>query len=192
MVRSDIGAAGVLFTLDTETGFRDAVFITSSYGLGETVVQGAVITTGVAGWLALVAVVSMRLDVSLWYGVVAPIPVLLAGSAVGAWRVWVLATGLRYLEVLVWAMRYHAAFALIGAPLDPTTALAFACVSMIASMIPFLRLARSCSWVRCSTSMRSLNSGSSQGMLSPSDQGAGFGFRLTKSKIVFIILTSSQ
>ena len=42
MVRSDIGAAGVLFTLDTETGFRDAVFITSSWGLGETVVQGAV------------------------------------------------------------------------------------------------------------------------------------------------------
>ena len=42
MVRSDSGAAGVMFTLDTETGFRDAVFITSSYGLGETVVQGAV------------------------------------------------------------------------------------------------------------------------------------------------------
>jgi pyruvate,water dikinase len=42
MVRSDIGAAGVIFTLDTETGFRDAVLITSSYGLGETVVQGAV------------------------------------------------------------------------------------------------------------------------------------------------------
>jgi pyruvate,water dikinase len=42
MVRSDIGASGVLFTLDTETGFRDAVFITASYGLGETVVQGAV------------------------------------------------------------------------------------------------------------------------------------------------------
>ena len=42
MVRSDIGASGVVFTLDTETGFRDAVFITASYGLGETVVQGAV------------------------------------------------------------------------------------------------------------------------------------------------------
>jgi len=42
MVRSDIGAAGVMFTLDTESGFQDAVFITSSYGLGETVVQGAV------------------------------------------------------------------------------------------------------------------------------------------------------
>ena len=42
MVRSDIGAAGVVFTLDTESGFRDAVFVTSSYGLGETVVQGAV------------------------------------------------------------------------------------------------------------------------------------------------------
>jgi pyruvate,water dikinase len=42
MVRSDIGSAGVVFTLDTESGFRDAVFITASYGLGETVVQGAV------------------------------------------------------------------------------------------------------------------------------------------------------
>ena len=42
MVRSDLGAAGVMFTIDTETGFKDVVFITSSYGLGETVVQGAV------------------------------------------------------------------------------------------------------------------------------------------------------
>ncbi len=42
MVRSDLGAAGVMFTIDTESGFQDVVFITSSYGLGETVVQGAV------------------------------------------------------------------------------------------------------------------------------------------------------
>jgi pyruvate, water dikinase len=42
MVRSDIGASGVMFTMDTESGFTDAVFITSSYGLGEAVVQGAV------------------------------------------------------------------------------------------------------------------------------------------------------
>jgi pyruvate,water dikinase len=42
MVRSDIASSGVLFTLDTESGFRDVVFITASYGLGETVVQGAV------------------------------------------------------------------------------------------------------------------------------------------------------
>lgn len=42
MVRSDQGAAGVMFTIDTESGFKDVVFITSSYGLGETVVQGAV------------------------------------------------------------------------------------------------------------------------------------------------------
>lgn len=42
MVRSDKAASGVMFTLDTESGFQDAVFITSSYGLGETVVQGAV------------------------------------------------------------------------------------------------------------------------------------------------------
>lgn len=42
MVRSDIGASGVMFTLDTESGFEDVVFITANYGLGETVVQGAV------------------------------------------------------------------------------------------------------------------------------------------------------
>jgi len=42
MVRSDIGSSGVAFTLDTESGFRDAIFITAAYGLGETVVQGAV------------------------------------------------------------------------------------------------------------------------------------------------------
>src|SRR3982751_3852472 len=42
MVRSDLGSSGVLFTLDTESGFRDVVFITSAYGLGEMVVQGAV------------------------------------------------------------------------------------------------------------------------------------------------------
>ncbi len=42
MVRSDVGSSGVMFTMDTESGFRDAVFITSSYGLGEAVVQGAV------------------------------------------------------------------------------------------------------------------------------------------------------
>ncbi len=42
MVRSDVGAAGVLFTIDTESGFSDVVFITASYGLGELVVQGAI------------------------------------------------------------------------------------------------------------------------------------------------------
>ncbi len=42
MVRSDLGSSGVMFTIDTESGFQDVVFVTSSYGLGETVVQGAV------------------------------------------------------------------------------------------------------------------------------------------------------
>jgi pyruvate,water dikinase len=42
MVRSDVGASGVMFTMDTESGFTDAVFITAAYGLGEGVVQGAV------------------------------------------------------------------------------------------------------------------------------------------------------
>jgi len=104
----------------------------------KTVVQAAVITTVVAAWLALVAVVSIPVGLSLWYGVVGPIPLLAAAAARPAWRRWLVATVLRYLEVLVWAVRYHAAFALIGAPLDPTAALAFACVGTIASMIPFL------------------------------------------------------
>ncbi len=42
MVRSDLGASGVMFTLDTESGFRDAIFVTAAYGLGETIVQGIV------------------------------------------------------------------------------------------------------------------------------------------------------
>ena len=42
MVRSDLGAAGVMFTLDTESGFPDVVFINSAYGLGESVVKGRV------------------------------------------------------------------------------------------------------------------------------------------------------
>jgi pyruvate, water dikinase len=42
MIRSDLGASGVMFTVDTESGFDNAVFITSAYGLGEAVVQGAV------------------------------------------------------------------------------------------------------------------------------------------------------
>ncbi len=42
MIRADLGSSGVLFTLDTETGFRDVVFVTSSWGLGENIVQGAV------------------------------------------------------------------------------------------------------------------------------------------------------
>jgi pyruvate,water dikinase len=44
MIRSDLASSGVIFTLDTETGFRDVIFITGAYGLGENVVQGAVIT----------------------------------------------------------------------------------------------------------------------------------------------------
>ncbi len=42
MVRSDVGASGVMFTLDTETGFRDVVFVSGGYGLGENIVQGAI------------------------------------------------------------------------------------------------------------------------------------------------------
>ncbi len=42
MVRSDLASSGVIFTLDTESGFRDVVFVTSAYGLGENIVQGRI------------------------------------------------------------------------------------------------------------------------------------------------------
>ncbi len=104
----------------------------------KTVAQAAVITAIVAAWIAVVAAVSIRLGASLWYGVAGPVPFLVAGAAFRAPRWLLVATLLRYAEVLVWAVRYHAAFALIGSPIAHDTALAFACVSMIASMIPFL------------------------------------------------------
>ena len=67
-----------------------------------------------------------------------PVPLLLAGATIGQLRVWLLAALLRYAEVLVWGARYYAAFKLIGVPVEPHEALVLACISMIASMVPFV------------------------------------------------------
>jgi hypothetical protein len=91
-----------------------------------------------AGWMS----VAPAIGFPLWIGIAAPLPVLaLAGGAAGAgrpWRAWIWAAAVRYLEVLVWAVRYSAAFALIGIPLDATTALALACISIIVTLVPFV------------------------------------------------------
>jgi hypothetical protein len=101
-----------------------------------SIVEAAALSVGIALYLAAVAVVSGRLGWSLWYGVAAPLPVL----AVAAWGLrrggLVPAALLRYLEILVWALRYHLAFTIIGQPVPATAALAFACVSVIATMVP--------------------------------------------------------
>jgi hypothetical protein len=64
--------------------------------------------------------------------------VALAGVGFRSPRSWCWAAAFRWLELLVIAARYHAAFALIGSPIDSAGSLAFACISMIAGMVPFL------------------------------------------------------
>jgi hypothetical protein len=104
----------------------------------KTIIQAAILSVSIVAYLGLVIAVSGALHVSLVYGVVAPLPVLIVGMATARLRLWMAAALLRYLEVFVWALRYYAAFALIGSPVDPTGALAFACVSMIATMVPLV------------------------------------------------------
>lgn len=103
-----------------------------------TVLQALLYTGVIAAYLALVVALSMTLDIWLWFGVLAPVPVLLVGAFTASEAIWWRAGFVRYVEVLVWAIRYHAAFAAIGSPIDPTVALGFACVSVIATLVPFL------------------------------------------------------
>ena len=101
-------------------------------------IVAAVISAGIAAYLAGVAVVTMQLDVSLWYGTVAPVAGLAVALVSPRGRPWTLAILLRYVEVLVWAVRYHAAFVILGLPIAAETSLAFACAGVIATMIPFV------------------------------------------------------
>jgi hypothetical protein len=102
----------------------------------KTVLQAIALSLGVAACLAVVLLVSKFWGVPLWLGVL--VPVLLAAAAL-AWapgRHLVAAGLVRYLEVIVWALRYGAAFALLGAPIDAHSALAFACIACVAMLVP--------------------------------------------------------
>lgn len=68
----------------------------------------------------------------------APAPLLLAACAWRAIRPWAAALLIRLAEVLVWAVRYYAAFRLLGVTVDPEAALAFACISIVATLVPFV------------------------------------------------------
>lgn len=103
---------------------------------GRTVIEAAAISVGVGGFLAVAAVSAMRWGINLWYPVIVPVPVVMALILLPAARLWMLAILVRYLEVLIWAVRYACAFALIGSPINPEAALALACVSVIATMVP--------------------------------------------------------
>ncbi|MCP3903554.1 MAG: hypothetical protein GY715_07945 [Planctomycetes bacterium] len=101
-----------------------------------SIVEAAGLSAAIALFLAAVAAISAAGGWSLWYGVAIPLAPLIAGAWWFRRTRWLPAALLRYLEVLVWALRYHLAFAIIGTPVSPTAALAFACVGVIATMVP--------------------------------------------------------
>ncbi len=104
----------------------------------KTVLQAAGLSVAVAAYLALALVVSWWLAVPLWVPVGLAVPLLAIALAIRPARVWVAAGLIRYLEVMVWALRYHLAFALLGSPIDPHSALAFSCLSLVAMLVPIV------------------------------------------------------
>lgn len=103
----------------------------------KTVFQAMLCSLMVAGWLGVALGTSLGLDVTIWIGVVLPLPILFGGGMFRSWRLGLWALGARYLEVMVWAVRYWVAFKLIGVDIAPSTALAFACIGMFTMLIPF-------------------------------------------------------
>jgi hypothetical protein len=103
-----------------------------------TIVQASIISVVIVAYLAAVLGILGRTPAAAWGGMLAPLVVLPGVALVPSMRLWTAAALVRYVEVLVWASRYYAAFALIDSPIGPTAALALACVSMIATMIPFV------------------------------------------------------
>jgi hypothetical protein len=104
------------------------------------VLQAMALSMVVAAWFALAIAFTVRANVSLAIPVAAPVPVLLLGSLAmsSRRRIFVWALLIRYVDALATAIRYVAAFSLIGSPIGVNGALAFAGVSMIATMVPFL------------------------------------------------------
>lgn len=107
----------------------------------KTIVQASMLSLLMVAYLAAVIGLTRSLggsDTWLWCGLLGPVPLLIAGSFVRSLRIWLLAGLVRYAEVFVWALRYYAAFKLIDLPISATESLLFACVSMIATMVPFV------------------------------------------------------
>jgi hypothetical protein len=105
----------------------------------KTIVQAVVLSAAIASYLALAGAVAIRWRIDLLAMALTPLALIwIAGAWVKSNRIWLWAVTLRYAEFLVIAVRYHAAFALIGSPIDVEESLAFACISVIATMIPFV------------------------------------------------------
>lgn len=103
----------------------------------KTVVQALLCTIAVAGYFIVALLVCRAMAWPLWISLAPPVPfVIFSGFRESG--LYILAFGIRYVEVIVWAARYWAAFGLLGIDIGPETALALACISVIATMVPFL------------------------------------------------------
>ncbi|MEE8155857.1 MAG: hypothetical protein V3T53_12970 [Phycisphaerales bacterium] len=103
----------------------------------KTIGQAIALSLGVAGCLALCLVLAAQFHLTLWIALSLPFALLAFSTLVGSIRIWALAGLIRYVDVFVWAARYYAAFALIDYAISMEAALAFACISMIATLVPF-------------------------------------------------------
>lgn len=103
-----------------------------------TIIESAAISLAVAGLLAAALLARYALGGPLAAWIAAPFLIAAIGLFISSARLYVVGSLLRLAEVLLWAARYWAAFALIGRSIGPDAALAFACVSVIATMIPLV------------------------------------------------------
>jgi hypothetical protein len=103
----------------------------------KTIGQAIALSLGVAGCLALCLLIAAQSQIALRLLLAVPLLLLAIGGLVRSIRLWALAGLIRYVEVFIWAARYYAAFALIDYTISVEAALAFACISMIATLVPF-------------------------------------------------------
>jgi hypothetical protein len=101
-------------------------------------IQATALTLVIAAYLALALFTAARFGAGLWLWIALPLPLFAAGALAPATRIWAIACACRYADVLVWGVRYYAAFALLGLPLGAGAAMVLACVSVIATMVPLL------------------------------------------------------
>ena len=118
--------------------YHKAVHRIRAIDTGRTIVEASAISAILGAWLIGASLLARFAGVPLWIGVTIPGPVLMALLFMRDHRRIAGASIVRYIEVFVWALRYWVAFQVMAHPIDGSTALALASVSMIASMTPFV------------------------------------------------------
>jgi hypothetical protein len=118
--------------------YHKAVNRIAAIDAAKAVVQAAICTGIIAAYLALALATCRTLDAPLIIAALLPAPLVAIGALVGPWRRWSLALGIRSVEIAVWALRYWAAFGLLGIAIDAETSMALACIGVIATMVPLL------------------------------------------------------